>query len=66
MFGAFNQNRYTEEEMKYLRGISKTPSLTNFTKEFAQSLRKFEHLCNINKTLMLETFRESLCHASEK
>jgi len=43
-FSAFNQNRYTDEEMKYLCGISnKTPSLTNFAKKFAQSLRRVEH-----------------------
>jgi pantothenate kinase len=63
---AFKQNTYTEEEMKYLRGISKTPSLTNFAKKFAQNLRKVKHLCDVNKTPSLQTFRESLRNAGEK
>jgi hypothetical protein len=60
------QPKHTDDEMKYLCGISnKTQSLTNFVKKFAQSLRRVEHLCNVNKTLSLQTFRESLRHARE-
>jgi hypothetical protein len=63
---AFKQNKYTDEEMKRLCGISKTPSLTNYAKKFAQSLRKVKHLCDVNKTPSLQTFRISLRNAEEK